>query len=153
MSTRVLELEDFMKGNLGKIMIGVGILAVVFGIFTLDSFGTLASASTLFFGVLLIVYGFFVHVGLFSIEWRSMNGVATVSLCVSVGFFALAIVALQFQIVHAEPAVEVFRGALIPFIRLTGTRPFVYLFALCSQIGLVVLAISIALRIFSHFRR
>ena len=153
MSTRVLEFEDFVRSNLGKIMIGVGILEVIFGIFMLDSFGTLVSVSSLFFGVLLIAYGFFVQVGLLSVEWRSMNGVGTVLLCVSVGFFALAIVVLQFQIVHAEPAVEVFRGLLIPFVRLTGTRPFVYLFALCLQIGLVVLAASIALKIYSHFRR
>jgi uncharacterized membrane protein HdeD (DUF308 family) len=154
MSTRVLEFEDFVRNNLGKIMIGSGILAVIFGIFMLDSLGTLASASSLFLGVLLIVYGFFVQVGLLSVEWRSINGIATVLLCISVGFFALAIVALQFQIVYAEPVREVFHGALMPFMRLklTASRPFVYLFALGSQIGLVLFTASIALKIFSHFR-
>jgi uncharacterized membrane protein HdeD (DUF308 family) len=148
-----MEFEDLVRDNLGKIMIGVGILAVIFGIFMLDSFGTFASVSSLFIGVLLIVYGFFLQVGLFSVKWRSMNGIGTVLLCISVGFFALAIVALQFQIVHAESAVEVFRGLVIPFMRLSGTRPFVYLFALCLQIGLGVLAAGIALKIYSHFGR
>jgi hypothetical protein len=153
MSTRVLELEDFVRENLGKIMIGFGILAVILGILLLDSFGTFGSASSLFIGVLLIIYGFFLQVGLFSVTWRSIDGAGTVLLCVSVCFFALAVVGLQFQIVQAQPAVEVFRGMLIPFIRLSGTRPFVYLFSLGLQIGLVVLAAGIILRLYGHFWR
>jgi hypothetical protein len=153
MSTRVLELEDFVRENLGKFMIGFGILAVILGILLLDAFGTLGSASSMFTGILLIVYGFFLQVGLFSVTWRSINGVGTVLLCVSVCFFSLAVVGLQFQIVQAQPAAEVFRGMVVPFLRLTGTRPFVYLFALGLQIGLAILAAGIVLRLYAHFWR
>lgn len=155
MSTRALELEDFVRHNLGKIMIGAGILGVIFGIFMLDTLGTLASAAGMFIGVLLIAYGFFIQIGLFSMKWRSINGLGTVLLCVSVGFFALGIVALQFQIVSAEAVREISHGFLMPFtrLRLTSTRPFVYLFALGSQLGLILFVTSIALKIFSHFRR
>ena len=154
MSTGVLELQDFVRSNLGKIMIGVGILLVIFGIFMLDSFGTLASATGLFVGILLIMYGFFTETGLFSVEWRSINGVGNVLLCVSAGFFALAIVALQFQIVSATPVPEVFHGFVMPFTRLqlTTSRPFIYLFALGSQVGITLFIVSIVLRIIGHFR-
>ena len=145
--------KDYVKENLGKIMIFFGILALIPGILLLDAFGTFVSTFSLFIGILLIGYGFFSQVGLFSVTWRSINGVGTVLICVSIGFFALAIVSLQFQIVHAEPAVEIFRGLVIPFVRLTGTRPFVYLFALGSQIGVVTLAAGMALKIYSHFSR
>ena len=155
MSTSALELEDFVRQNLSKIMIGAGILGVIFGIFMLDTFGTLASATGVFIGVLLIAYGFFIQIGLFSVKWRSINGVGTVLLCISVGFFALAIVALQFQVVSAEAVREVAHGFLMPFTRLklTANRPFVYLFALGSQIGLILFVTSIALKIFSHLRQ
>jgi hypothetical protein len=68
MGTRILELEDFARDNLGKILIGFGIILVIFGIFMLSTFGTIASASGLFIGFLSIIYGFFVQVGLFSVE-------------------------------------------------------------------------------------
>jgi hypothetical protein len=154
MSIWILELEDFVRDNLGKILIGLGILLVIFGVFMLNTFGTLASASGLFVGFLAIIYGFFVQVGLFSVEWRSLNGVGNLLLCVSIGFFALAVVAIQFQVVSATAVKEVLHGFVMPFmrLRLVATRPFVFLFALGSQIGLVLLVASIVLKITSHFR-
>jgi hypothetical protein len=154
MSFRVLEFEDFLKENLGKVMIAVGIVLVIFGLFVFNGFGSFESAAGLFFGFLMIIYGFFVMVGIFSVKWRSMGGLGTVLVCIAVGFFSLAVVALEFQVVSARPIKEVFKGATMPFYRLilTSSMPLMYLFALGSQVGLILLVAGVICRISGHFR-
>ncbi len=142
-----------LRENFGKISIAIGILLVVFGVSTSSMVGSVASAVGLFSGIVLIAYGFFAQVGLFSIEWRSTNGVATMMLCVSVVFFAIAIMSLLFQDVTANIVIEVFRGGVFPSLRLVFTRPFLYLFALGSELGLIFFVISVILKVYSLFRR
>lgn len=142
-----------LKDNFGKVSIAIGILLVVFGVSMSSTLGTVASAIGLFSGFVLIAYGFFAQVGLFSVEWRSINGVATMTLCVSVVFFSIALMSLLFQQVSASITREVFRGAVFPSIRLVFTRPFLYLFVLGSQLGLIVFVISVILKVYSLFRR
>jgi hypothetical protein len=115
--------------------------------------GSVASAGGLFSGIVLVAYGFFAQVGLFSIEWRSTNGVATMMLCVSVVFFAMAVMSLLFQEVTANIVIEVFRGGVFPSLRLVFTRPFLYLFALGSELGVIFFVISVILKVYSLFRR
>ena len=142
-----------LKDNFGKVSIAIGILLVVFGVSTSSMLGTVASAGGLFSGVVLIAYGFFAQVGLFSVEWRSTNGVATMTLCVSVVFFAIAVMSLLFQDVTANIVIEVFRGGVFPSLRMVFTRPFLYLFALGSELGVIFFVISVILKVYSLFRR
>ena len=143
-----------LKENFGKVSIAIGILLVVFGVSTSSMLGTVASAFGLFSGFVLIAYGFFAQVGLFSVEWRSINGAATMILCVSVAFFAIALVSLLFQEVsRADVIKEIFRGSVSLSVRLLFTRPFLYLFVLGSQLGLIFFVISVILKVYSLYRR
>jgi hypothetical protein len=142
-----------LRENFGKISIAIGILLVIFGVSTSSMVGSVASAGGLFSGIVLVAYGFFAQVGLFSIEWRSTNGVATMMLCVSVVFFAMAVMSLLFQEVTANIVIEVFRGGVFPSLRLVFTRPFLYLFALGSELGVIFFVISVILKVYSLFRR
>jgi len=142
-----------LKDNFGKVSIAIGILLVVFGVFMSNMLGTVASAIGLFSGFVLIVYGFFAQVGLFSVEWRSTNGAATMTLCVSVVFFGIAIVSLLFQEASWSIVTEFFRGNVSQSLRLVFARPFLYLFVLGSQLGLIFLVISVFLKVYSLFRR
>jgi hypothetical protein len=154
MSIRTIEFEDFLKENLGKVMFATGILLAILGTFILNGFGSLASAAALFFGFLMIVYGLFVTVGFFHVKWRSISGLGTVLVCIAVGLFSLAVVALEFQVVTVHTRAEVFRGAVMPFYRLsfTTSSPLMYLFALGSQIGLIFLLAGVVCRALGHFR-
>ena len=142
-----------LKENFGKVSIAIGILCVVFGVAMSSTLGTFASAIGLFFGFVLIAYGFFAQIGLFSVEWRSINGAATMTLCLSVVFFAIALVSLLFQEVSANIMREFFRGGVFESVHLVFTRPFLYLFALGSQLGLIFFVISVILKVYSLFRR
>ena len=113
-------------------LIAVGIVLAIFGIFTSSAFGTIFSASGLFAGSLLVIFGFLSQVGLLSVEWRSINGVGTVFLCVIVCFFVLAAVSLVFQEVsYVRTARAVFHGNFLPWsVAYVHTNlRFVYLFA------------------------
>src|SRR3990170_873793 len=140
-----------LKDNFGKVSIAIGILLVVFGLSMSSTLGTVASAIGLFSGFVLITYGFFAQVGLFSVEWRSINGAATMTLCLSVVFFAIALVSLLFQEVSANMVREFFRGGVFESVHLVFTRPFLYLFALGSQLGLIFFVISVILKVYSLF--
>jgi hypothetical protein len=157
MSPKFWGSKDYMKAslkdNFGKVSIAIGILLVVFGVSTSSMLGTVASSIGLFSGFVLIAYGFFAQVGLFSVEWRSINGAATMMLCVSVVFFAIALMSLLFQDVSASVAREVFRGGVFLSLRLVFTRPFLYLFALGSQLGLIFFVISVILKVYSLYKR
>jgi hypothetical protein len=142
-----------LRDNWGKVSITIGILLVVFGISMSSTLGTVASAAGLFSGFVLTAYGFFAQVGLFSIEWRSINGAATMTLCVSVVFFAVALMSLLFQEVSSNIVREIFRGSVSMSLRLIFTRPFLYLFVLGSQFGLVSLVISVILKVYSLYRK
>lgn len=155
MNLRPLEFVDFLKDNLADVMIGVGIPFVVFGVFMLSTIGSVASAVGLFCGSLLIVYGLMIRVGLFSVKWRSMNGVGTILLCISFGLFALAVVSVQFQDISFAGAVrEAFEGSFTSYSRLLvhTNRPFLYLFVAGFQLGLVFFVLSIIAKVYALLR-
>jgi len=162
MDFAILRFLDFVRDNLGKVMIAVGMLFSLLGVFMLATFYfTLPEIAfvpliSLFSGVLFVVYGFFVQVGLFPARWRSMDGVGTVMLCVSVGFFALAISAIQVQLVtgfemHGMPNRGGGESPFALFLPIS-VRPFLFLLGLGLQWGTVFLAASFLLKAFSHFR-
>jgi len=161
-----VEFRDFFRDNLGKVMIAVSILLLILGILMLGtSYFSIAETAFIpvissFLGVLLLVCGLFVHVGLFSGRWRSVDGVFTVLLCISVGFFALAISAIQVQLVTG------FEEMTIPCRSGTGAalartfalyfpisvRPYLFLFSLGLQWGIVFLSASLILKVFNCLR-
>jgi hypothetical protein len=163
MGLRALELLDFLRDNLGKVLIAVGILFFLLGVFMLaDSYFILTEiafvpAISLFLGILLAVYGLFVQVGLLSGRLRSIDGLGTIILCVSVGFFALAFSAIQVQLVtgfEKQGMPSRSGGGESPFALFfpISVRPFLFLFGLGLQWGIILLATSLILKAFSYFR-
>jgi hypothetical protein len=161
MSLRLLEFMDFLKDNQGKILIAIGILLAVLGFgmqstfyFVIPTVGFLSGVS-LFLGIMLVVLGSFVHVGLFPVKWRSVDGLGTVLLCISVGFFALAIVAIQFQLVtgfYEEGAPSPGGGVPYTMYIPISERPFLFLFGSGLQFGLAFLVASLIFKAFAYFR-
>lgn len=161
MSLKLLELMDSLREYLGRILIGLGLILVVAGILLVSTFYffiptfAIVPIATLFLGLVFVAYGFFIQVGLFSVRWRSLNGLGTILLCISVGFFALAIVAIQIQLVTGFEQVGVpSRGGTIPFIMFfpISFRPFLYLFGLGLELGAAFLVASLVLKAVSFFR-
>lgn len=164
MSIRLLELMDFLKDNLGKVLIALGIVFFLSGILLLSTFyfglsalGVAVPTVPMFLGVVFIVYGFFVQVGLFSGRWRSIDGLGTILLCISVAFFALAIAAIQVQLVMGFEMQDVpSRGGgrssfsmLFPY----STRPFLSLFGLGLEWGVAFFVAGMIIKAFSFLRR
>lgn len=163
MALRLLEFTDFLKDNQGKILIAIGILLSVLGLGMQSTFyfvipvavGFLSGAS-LFLGILLIVLGSFVQVGLLPVKWHSVDGLGTVLLCISIGFFDLAIVAIQFQLVTGfyVEGIPSPGGGMGPFVMAIpmSERPFLFLFASGLQFGLAFLVASLIFKAFAYFR-
>ena len=150
-----------IRENAAKIMIALGIVFLVLGVLTLTTLFTVIPMFSLFLGFLLLALGFFAHVGLFSVEWRSPNGLAMILLCVSVAFFALAVASIQFQeissvrvahqrfdVVGNFPAGRTFEDWLI----VNTDRPFMSLFVLATQVGLASFLVSLAVKAYSRMR-
>jgi len=153
---------DFIRDNLGKVMIVVGMLLFLLGVSMLATFYFVLPEIAFvplisgFLGILFIVYGFFVQVGMFSAHWRSIDGVGTVMLCISVGFFALAISAVQVQLVtgfdvRGMPSRGGGESPFAVFLPIS-VRPFLFLFGMGLQWGIVFLAASFILKALGYFR-
>jgi len=155
-----MDVSCSIKENAGKIMIGLGAMFVVLGIMTLTTFYAVLPMYLVFVGFLFLAIGFFAHVGLFSVEWRSLNGLAVILLCISVASFALAITSTQFQeIISAQvahiradvaggfPAGRTFQDWLV----LRTDRPFISLSILGMQLGVAFFVASLAVKTLSHF--
>jgi len=156
MNPWLMELADLLKDNAGKVVILAGIGLVVIGVLAQNSFGTIESAMSFFFGFLFIFYGFFIQVGLFQVKLRSLGGIGTLLLCVSVGFFALAIVAVQFQDLRILRAVqEFFKGARLPFSRVlvASERPYLWLFSVSLQYCVAFFVAALVFKILHALRR
>lgn len=146
---------DFLREYLGRILIGLGLILVFGGIMSLSTFYFFIPAFavvpmvTLFLGLVFVAFGFFIQVGLFSIRWRSINGLGTILLCISVGFFALALVAIQIQLVTGF---ERDGNARMPMYFPISLRPFVFLFDYGLELGTAFLVASLVLKAISFFK-
>jgi uncharacterized membrane protein len=161
MSLRFLGLMDFLREYVGRILIGLGLVLIVVGIMALGTFYfsipgfAVVPILALFLGQVFVVYGFFIQVGLFSGRWRSINGLGTVLLCLSVACFAMAVVAIQIQLVTGFEHDVVFSHSS----RITSTmfvpislRPFLFLFDYGLELGTAFFVASLVLKLISFFK-
>jgi hypothetical protein len=155
MSLRYLDFVDFLTENLGRILIAFGIVSLVFGILSLTTIFTLVPAVALFLGLVLTAYGFLFQLGFFSVRWRSISGFGTVLLCVSVVFFSLAFVAIQFQDISSFLVREEFSraGEVLNILGIPiGVRPFFFIFNYGFQLGAVLFAAGLTLKVVGAWR-
>ncbi len=151
-----------MKGNFAKITIVLGIAFLVLGIMTLTTLFTVIPMFSLFLGFLLLALGFFAQVGFFSVEWRSLSGLAVILLCISVASFALAVASIQFQeVVRVEVRDRLFDKAggfpagktFEEWYFVETDRPFMSQFIFGTQLGTAFFAASLVVKALSRFRR
>lgn len=151
----LIELSLFLKEHLGKIVFLIGVVLLVLAILFFSQLGSLESAFSLFFGLILVFFGIFAEIGVFSVKLRSLVGVSTVLICASVVLFAFSIAIIQFVDVKITGYIqEVFKGAPTEFVRIIfhSERPFLGLVRLLILASILTFVAAILLRVFQALR-
>jgi len=145
---------DYISDAIGRVMLLIGVVLLVVGVLAFNPFGSVLSAGSFFFGILFTVFGMLVQLGFFPRNLRSLSGVGTILICLSIVFITFSIVVVEFvdlDLVKIVPSI--FRGAIIGYKPLMESeRPYLWLSVLFMQFGLATLIIGIALRIFNVLR-
>jgi len=145
-----LDVLDFFRDYLGKIMFLIGLMLLIAGLLWFNMFGTVLSAASFFGGILFVVFGLFVQLGVFSVNFRSLNGVALILICTSIICFAFAIAALEFlntRLVEVEPFY--FRTRLLYLIAiLESERPYLWVSGIFGLLGLASLIAGVVLKVY-----
>ena len=144
------DVVDFVTGYSGKIMFLAGAVLTACGALTFNLFGTIASAVSIFLGILFAVFGLFVLLGVFSARFRSLNGISIIMICTSIVCFAFSIVSLQFlstKIVDLDPMYHRMRflGFLVTF---QWERPYLWASGIFALLGLASLITGIVLKVY-----
>lgn len=146
--------------NLDKLAFFAGVVLSFVGFVTINGWGTLVSAVSLFSGILLVFLGLFSLLGLFPHEWRTVNGVAVLLVCVAVALLAFALVSFEFlKITHSVLSPIYPHGAspntppLGYQVIISTDRAYAWLSGLCFYVGLGSLVFGAGLKIVEMLRR
>jgi len=144
-----LEILDYIRDYIGKIMFAIGAILLLVGAFTLSMTGSWLSAGSVFFGILFVVFGVFVQLGFLSGNLRSLGGVGTISICLSIILFAFSLAVIEVvNITGIGVFPEIFRGAVLGYqIIMYSDRPYVGLSMLCMQFAIGFFVAGIVLKI------
>jgi uncharacterized membrane protein HdeD (DUF308 family) len=148
------DVVDFVTDYSGKIMFLAGALLMTFGVLNFNMFGTMASAISLFLGILFLVFGLFVLLGVFSVKFRSADGLGLILICASVVSFAFSFAILQFlsaEIAEIDPYYSRWRlyGFLVYF---HSERPYLWASSLFALLGLALVITGVVLKIYHNLR-
>ncbi len=152
--------SERVSENLDKLTFFVGVILTFVGFVTINGWGTLVSAASLFSGILLVFLGLFSLLGLFPREWRSVNGVAVLLVCFAVALLAFSLVSFEFlKITHSvlSPIYPHGAGPNTPplgyQVIITTDRAYAWLSSLCAYLGLGSLVFGAGLKILEMLRR
>jgi hypothetical protein len=142
--------KEYLEDYSGSIMIIAGVLLLVVGLMSYNTFGSLLSAATLFFGIIFVSFGFFARLGFFYSRLRSLNGLGTILVCISVVFFALSIAFMEFQAVKGVRTVpDFFRGFIRGYYQIVTTyRPYVWLGVTSIWVGLASFLAGLIVKVY-----
>ena len=142
--------KEYLEDYSGSIMIIAGVLLLVVGLMSYNTFGSLLSAATLFFGIIFVSFGFFARLGFFYSRLRSLNGLGTILVCISVVFFALSVAFMEFQAVKGVRTVpDYFRGFLRGYsVIVTTHRPYVWLGVTSIWVGLASFLAGLIVKVY-----
>ena len=90
-------LKEYLQEYSGGIMVFSGVVLLVVGLMSEETFGSQVSVISFFFGIIFVAFGFFARIGLFSSKLSSLNGLGTILICISVVFFSLSFSVFEFQ--------------------------------------------------------
>lgn len=150
-----IDFVDFIQEYSGKICFLAGVTLLASGVLFLNRFGTVLSAVTLFFGIVLTAFGMVAQLGLFSVILKSWSGLGAILLCASVVCFAFSVSLFQFMNVELVGYSQmVFKGALLPFYEplFRSERPYVWVSGILMDVSLVLLIIGLIVEGYSILR-
>lgn len=150
MHVDLVAVYDYIRDYSGKIIFLIGVVLLIVGVLALNLYGSILSAGSLFFGILFTVFGLFVQLGFFSGNLRSLGGVGTILICVSIIFLAFSVVMFEFLEVSSAGIVPwIYHGYVRGYIVIMSSeRPYLWLSALFMQSGLALFITGIVLKIF-----
>jgi len=141
----------FIEDNLGKIMVLVGALLLLGAVLWFTALlGSMLSAVSLFFGIILVFFGLALQLGLYSGSLRNLGGVGTVLISVSIICLAFSMAAAQFSELYRVLVIpEGWRQTILGWWYVPVTRPVYALFSgIMFYASLVTFVSGIAFRIF-----
>lgn len=146
-----VDFMDYVREYSGKIVFFIGVILLIIGVSTLTALGTQLSATSFFLGIIFVVFGIFAQIGLFSVNFRSWNGLGTILICISIILLAFSISVFQFINLKFLGHMQVgYRGRPMPFYRVFvhSEHSYILLGNFLARLGLVLLVVGILVKIF-----
>jgi hypothetical protein len=146
-------IKEYLVEYAGTIVIAIGMLLLVVGVLFVNIFGSIVSVFTFFFGIVLAAYGFFSRVGLFY-NLRSLSGLGTVLICISVVCFALAFALLEVLSVKGIRLIpQYYRGVFEGYTTYVALyRPYAWLSLNSMWASLATFVAGLIVKVYSYFR-
>lgn len=102
---------EYMEESFWIILFTTGIILLMVGLMLITPLGSVGSALSLFFGVIMTSFGMLIKLGLYSTKITSFDGLGTILISISIVTFALSIALLQFLTLNViEVVQQIFRG-------------------------------------------
>jgi hypothetical protein len=146
-------LKEYLREYVGTIVLATGVLLVIIGILFINIFGSIVSVFALFLGIIFAAFGFFARIGLFY-NLRSINGLGTVLVCISVVCFALAISLMAFlQVKGIRLLPQYYRGVFEGYMTLiTVYRPYAWISLISVLASFATFVAGLIVKVYCYFR-
>ena len=147
-------LKEYLVEYASSILFFSGFLLLVAGVLLLETFGSILSAASLFFGIVFVAWGLLLRLGFFYLKLRSLDGLGTILLSVSVVFLALSISGVTILAVrHVYLVPTYIRGFLSGYIQILDTyRPYAWLATISLWACIISLVAGVMVKIYSGRR-
>ncbi len=147
-------LKEYLVEYSSGILFFSGVLLLICGVLFLETFGSILSAGSLFFGIIFVAWGLFLRLGFFYLKIRSLDGLGTILVSVSVVFLALSITVMTFMTVKNTVPVGIYlRGILLGYTTIMNTyRPYAWLASISLWASVISFLAGVIVKIFSGRR-
>lgn len=147
-------LKEYLVEYSSGILFFSGVVLLVGGLLFLETFGSILSAGALFFGIIFVAWGLFLRLGLFYLKLRSLDGLGTILVSLSVVFLALSVTVMTFMTVQSMVPVSVYlRGILLGYYAIMyTTRPYAWLASISLWAFIISFVTGVIVKIFSGRR-
>jgi len=147
-------LKEYLVEYASSILFFSGLLLLVAGVLLLETFGSILSAGSLFFGIVFVAWGLLMRLGFFYMKLRSLDGLGTILLSVSFVFLALSMASITFLgVKHVYLASTFIRGTFGGYYTILDTyRPYAWLAMISLWAFIISLLAGMIVKIYSGRR-
>jgi hypothetical protein len=147
-------LKEYLVEYASSILFFSGFLLLVVGVLLLETFGSILSAASLFFGIVFVAWGLLMRLGFFYMKLHSLDGLGTILLSASVVFLALSIAGITIlQVKHVYLVSTFIRGNFAGYYTILETyRPYASLAIISLWAFIVSLLAGVIVKIYSGRR-